>query len=143
MGYKSWFETHAKKHEALVAKLKTQGIAGEALVAYFVFENMVKCEPDFCPLYARGKKCHDRAYLNCFLCACPHFRFKDEGLHVRENGVVVKSVCAANARFAKRFVYEGVEHLDCSACVVPHNKAFVRKHLGKTWKEAMQECEVK
>lgn len=140
MGYKSWFDAHAKKHEALVATLKAQGIGDEALVAYFVFENMCKHAPDFCPLYASGKKCHDKGYLNCFLCACPHFRFQDTGLHVKEDGTVMKSTCAIRSRFAKKFVHGGVEHLDCSDCVLPHTKAFVRSCVDKPWRETMGAC---
>ena len=140
MSYKSWFEEHAKKHEDLVARLNGRGIVGEALVDYFEFENMVNKEVDFCPLYAQKQKCHDVEYLNCFLCACPHFRFNDEGLHVRDDGVVVKSKCAINSRFASEFVYENIAHLDCSNCTIPHTKEFVKKQTQATWKETMKKC---
>ena len=54
-------------------------LSDEEVIAYFKFENMVKKEPDFCPLYKDNKKCHDMKELNCYLCACPNFRFDDEG----------------------------------------------------------------
>lgn len=142
MAYENWFESHAKKHQALLLQLQHAGMMGEELVGYFVYENMARKERAFCPLYASGKKCHAKEYLNCYLCACPHFRFNDKGLHVKENGVVVKSVCAVNSRFAKQFVHEGTEHLDCSDCSLPHTKAFVRTFAGKPWKEAMGACKV-
>jgi len=140
MSYKSWFEEHAKKHENLIWKLNSCAVVNEALVDYFEFENMAQHEVDFCPLYAQKKKCHDRVYLNCFLCACPHFRFCDKGLHVKSDGVVVKSKCAINSRFASEFVYEGVAHLDCSKCTIAHTKTFVKKFIRVPWKEAMKKC---
>ncbi len=41
---------------------------------------MVEKENDFCLLYKDNKKCHDYEDLNCYLCACPYFRFDDEGI---------------------------------------------------------------
>jgi hypothetical protein len=140
MSYKSWFEEHAKKHTSLVDKLRVEGLNDEALLDYFEFENMALKEVDFCPLYVQKKKCHDMEYLNCFLCACPHFRFCDEGLHVKSDGVVIKSKCAINSRFASEFVYENVAHLDCSNCTIPHTKEFVKKHTQIPWREIMAKC---
>ena len=78
MSYKSWFETHAKKHKKIVDKLAH--LSDDEVIAYFDFDNMVKNEPDFCPLYKDNKKCHDTKELNCYLCACPNFRFDDESI---------------------------------------------------------------
>lgn len=58
---------------------KLEGNTKQEIIEYFRFENMVKNEPDFCPLYKDNKKCHDMEDLNCYLCACPHFRFDDNG----------------------------------------------------------------
>ena len=77
MSYKSWFLEHGNKHKAIMAKLTH--LSDEEVIAYFRFENMVEKEPDFCPLYADNKKCHDMQALNCYLCACPNFRFDDKG----------------------------------------------------------------
>lgn len=140
MSYKSWFQKHAKKHENLVAKLNSNAITDEALVDYFEFENMVEKETSFCPLYAKKQKCHDVEYLNCFLCACPHFRFSDEGLHVKSNGIVVKSECSIHSRFASEFIHENISHLDCSKCSIPHTKAFVKKYMKMSWSQAMKNC---
>ena len=53
-------------------QLKLEDKTTDEVIEYFKFENMVKNEPDFCPLYKDNKKCHDMEDLNCYLCACPN-----------------------------------------------------------------------
>jgi hypothetical protein len=78
MSYKKWFDAHAQKHKAIMNRLTH--LSDEEVIVYFRFENMVKNENDFCPLFAENKKCHDTEELNCYLCACPNFRFKRRGI---------------------------------------------------------------
>ena len=139
MGYFEWFVEHDRKHQQIVQKLKRQNYSKEAMIDYFVFENMVEQESSFCLLYANKQKCHNIQYLNCYLCACPHFRFDDAGIEAK-NGVLVKSLCAINSKNALRFVYEGVAHLDCSKCIVPHTQSFVQKQFDEVWHEIMKKC---
>ena len=139
MSYFQWFEEHALKHNRIVQKLSAYGLTKNEIIAYFVFENMVEKEPEFCLLYANKQKCHDVAYLNCYLCACPHFRFDDEGLE-KENGIVIKSACAIASKKSALFVHEGIGHLDCSKCTIPHTKAFVEKYFDVVWKNCMKQC---
>ena len=139
MSYLEWFETHANKHRVIVQKLSTQNYTKEMIIDYFLFENMVEKEPEFCLLYAKKQKCHNLQALNCYLCACPHFRFNDEGLSVEE-GINYKSECSIHSKKSSYFVYEKVSHLDCSACSVPHTKAYIRKHFDVDWKKIMQKC---
>lgn len=127
MTYKEWNEDFTQKRDTIIAKLQKMRFSHKEIVDYFVFENMVKKEPDFCLLYAQNKKCHDTSYLNCMMCACPFFRFDDDGL-AKEGDLLIKSECTINSKNAKRFVYEGVVHLDCSDCKVPHTKQFVMKN---------------
>jgi len=141
MSYLEWFETHANKHHTIVQKLSAQKYTKERMIDYFLFENMVEKEPDFCLLYANKQKCHDIKALNCYLCACPHFRFNDAGLRVEE-GVTCMSECSIGSKKSGVFVYENVAHLDCSVCIVPHTKAFIRKHFDVDWKKIMQKCSV-
>lgn len=126
MSYSKWFVENKQKHNAVIEKLKQKGFSKEQIIDYFVFENMVDNESDFCFLYSKNQKCHCVNYLNCFFCGCPHFRFNDEGIEVKDD-VVVKSQCSIDSKKALKFVYEGVEHLDCSACALPHTKSFVKK----------------
>lgn len=77
MTYEEWFLKQGELHKNVMKKLTNKSI--DEIIEYFKFENMVKNEPDFCPLYKDNKKCHDMENLNCYLCACPNFRFKDEG----------------------------------------------------------------
>ncbi len=72
MTYHDWFVQHAKKHREIVSRL--EHLSDEEVIAYFRYGNMVVHEPDFCPLYARGTRCHEMEDLNCYLCACPHFQ---------------------------------------------------------------------
>ena len=65
MSYLEWFETHANKHRVIVQKLSTQNYTKEMIIDYFLFENMVEKEPNFCLLYAKKQKCHNLQALNC------------------------------------------------------------------------------
>ncbi len=82
MNYSTWFESHGQKHKKIMSKLEE--LSDDDVIAYFKFENMVEKEPDFCFLYKEHKKCHEMEDLNCYLCACPNFRFDDEGLRKAE-----------------------------------------------------------
>ncbi len=139
MRYFTWFVEHAKKHSILVQKLHHTGLTKNEIIKYFVFENMVEKEPSFCLLYANKQKCHDVPYLNCYLCACPHFRFNDEGMS-RDGEVVIKSECAVASKKRSLFVHENIGHLDCSACTLPHTKTFIEKHFDMEWQVIMKAC---
>ncbi len=130
MTYVEWFDDFHKKRDKIVQKFKNR--SQEEIIEYFVFENMVKNEPDFCLLYKEKKKCHNMEYLNCFFCACPYFEFNDDGLKV-ENGITVKSRCLISSKNSSKFIYKNVEHCDCSNCIVPHTKKFVTKFF-KTYR---------
>ena len=82
MTYNDWFNEHGQKHKNIMKKL--EDISDSDVITYFRFENMVEKEPDFCTLYRDNKKCHEIDILNCYLCACPHFRFDDNGLSKKE-----------------------------------------------------------
>lgn len=86
MSYQFWFTAHGNKQQAIFA--------------YFDFDNMVKAEPDFCPLYADNKKCYDLERLNCYLCACPLFRFSDQGIAEQDDKSVF-SDCTVNSKFGQ------------------------------------------
>ena len=137
MGYRQWLEQHGKKHACIVKELDC--LDKEALIAYFRYENLQKSQPDFCPLFAKNIRCHDMENLNCYLCACPYFRFNDEGFYEKE-GKKVKSYCAIEAKDAAHIVSKESIHLDCSACTLPHKESFIRKHFSRNWFEMMQDC---
>ena len=129
-----WFEAHARKHAAIIAKL--EGLSDKEIIAYFDYENLKVKEPDFCPLFARNEKCHEMEALNCYLCGCPHFRFADEGLYERD-GKTCYSECAIHAKEAKWFESGDVLHLDCSSCTLPHRTSVIEKYFDKEWKKVM------
>ena len=137
MSYASWFERHSKKHKKIVDKLLANNLSEEEIVKYFDFDNMVKEEPKFCPLYKTNTKCHDMESLNCYLCACPNFRFNDEGLDTY-NGSKVLSKCEINN--GAKLKSKDVIHHDCSTCSVPHHQEFVLKNFDTDWKKIMKNC---
>jgi len=139
MSYSSWFDAHAIKHKKIVDKLLACGNTKEQIIDYFDFDNMVKQEIDFCPLYKKNKKCHDMESLNCYLCACPNFRFNEDGLGTY-NEFKILSKCDINN--GEEFASKGVIHQDCSNCSVPHHKAFVEKNFDNDWKIIMKNCKV-
>ena len=139
MGYNEWVQKHAKKHKNIVEKLTEQGYSKEKIIDYFDFKNMKEKELDFCPLYAKNKKCHDMESLNCYLCSCPNFRFNDEGIK-KVNEKTQYSYCNIDSKDAKQGVYGKKIHQDCSGCTVPHHKAYVEKHFDLDWAKIMKEC---
>ena len=139
MSYSSWFDAHAAKHKKIVDKLVACGTSKDEIIDYFDFDNMVKEENDFCPLYKDNKKCHDMDELNCYLCACPNFRFNDAGIKKVEHATQF-SLCAIESKDGREGVYGEKIHQDCSKCSVPHHREYVTKQFAYDWKEMMQKC---
>jgi len=139
LSYKSWFDQHAKKHKTIVDKLLTKNYSKEQIIEYFDFENMLKKENDFCLLYKDNKKCHNIESLNCYLCACPNFRFSDEGIKKVDSNTQY-SLCSIDSKNGRQGIYGEKIHQDCSNCTVPHHKNYVEKHFDLDWKKIMQEC---
>lgn len=139
MTYSQWFEMQGNLHAKVMEKLK--GKTQDEIVKYFRFDNMVKNEPDFCPLYKDNKKCHDYEDLNCYLCACPNFRFKEEGFD-KVDGKTVYSSCSINSKKGGQFVGEDYIHHDCSACVIPHKDRYIKKNYSENWFEIMKDVKV-
>ncbi len=133
MGYLNWFESHARKHKKIVDRLLAEGYDEDAIIDYFCWENLSQSEPDFCPLFAEGKKCHDMEQLNCYLCACPNFRFED-------SAVWIKSHCHIDSKDGTQREFGGMVHQDCSGCVVPHRRSYVKQHFDTDWRKIMKGC---
>ena len=146
MSYLSWFEEQASKHQVVIKKLLAQELTQDQIIAYFDFDNMMKMEPDFCPLYKElnsegkvGKKCHDMEKLNCYLCACPNFRFNDEGFE-KKGEKTVYSFCDIDSKDGNQGVYGDAIHQDCSGCSIPHHVSYIKKHYDEDWKKIMKKC---
>ncbi len=142
MGYSSWFAVHAQKHKDIVKKLTLQNYTQEQIIDYFDFQNMVKKEKDFCPLYAKNKKCHEMESLNCYLCACPNFRFSDTGIEKVE-GKTKYSFCSIDSKDGRIGIYGEKIHQDCSKCGVAHHRSYVENHFDLDLKKIMNKCEHK
>ena len=149
MTYLSWYETHAARHKALMKKLLAKKMSKSEIIAYFDFENMVTQEPDFCPLYKEkndngvvGKKCHDMEQLNCYLCACPYFRFNDEGIKQVGEKTLYRG-CSIVSKGGKESISENAIHQDCSNCTIPHHVVYIRKRYDEEWKKMMNKCKTK
>lgn len=140
MGYQTWFKEHGNKHKLIVDKLSEQGLQKDEIIEYFDFENMVDKEPDFCPLYSKNKKCHDINKLNCYLCACPYFRFNEAGFE-KKNNKTVFSNCSINSKKGRLGEYGDKIHQDCSKCTVPHKEKFVAKNYDLDWFVPMTSCD--
>ncbi len=141
MGYRSWLEEHANKHKKIVDKLLSNNFSKTEIIEYFDFENMVKMEKDFCPLYAENKKCHDIEKLNCYLCACPNFRFSDQGVE-KIDGKTKYSYCEIESKKGSLSTYGDAIHQNCSGCDVPHVKKYVEEHFDLEWKKIMNGCDL-
>lgn len=139
MTYIQWFEAHGNKHQRLNQKLLSLNLSQDEIIKYYRFENMVEKEPDFCELYKDNKKCHEMEVLNCYLCACPNFRFTMSP-QVKDKKTI-HSHCSIDSKDGKVFEYEANVHQDCSGCQVPHHEAYISKNFDSSWKKIMKECE--
>jgi len=139
MGYGSWFQAHGEKHKKIVEKLSH--LSDDELIAYFRFDNMVEKEPDFCPLYAKNKKCHESEELNCYFCACPNFRFDEDGFEQVEERTLY-STCAIESKDGAQYISESAIHQNCVGCFVPHSEAYIKKEFTRDWFEAMSKVRV-
>lgn len=124
MTYLDWFNAHSLKHANVMAKLTH--LSDAEVIKYFRFENMVEKEIDFCPLYAENTKCHDTEDLNCYLCACPNFRFNDAGFALVE-GKTLFSTCSIDSPDGDRFITDTAIHQNCAGCLVPHSELYIAK----------------
>ena len=89
----------------------------DEIIKYFQYDNMVKKEIDFCPLYKDNKKCHDMEDLNCYLCGCSNFRLTN-----------IKSYCNVDSKDGGTIKgKDGFIHQNCSACTIPHKKKLYKK----------------
>jgi hypothetical protein len=140
MSYKKWFDEHAAKHATIMEKLIH--LNDQEVIEYFRFENMVQNESDFCPLYAENKKCHDTTELNCYLCACPNFRFNDKGFQKEEEKTLF-STCSIESPDGDRYISETAIHQNCAGCLVPHRESYIKKVFDRNWLKIMKEvpCE--
>ena len=134
MSYSSWFQSHGEKHKKIIEKLNH--LSDNELISYFKFDNMVINEPDFCPLYADNKKCHDNEALNCYFCACPNFRFNDDGFEKQENRTLF-STCGIASKDGSQYISDDSIHQNCAGCFVPHSQSYIKKHFTRNWFEAM------
>lgn len=135
MDYKEWMAQHAEKHWKIIEKLRAAGYDKPRMIDYFDYDNMRKNEPDFCPLYAAGEKCHPMEKLNCYLCGCHHFRFTGQPVDGRFSRCAIN-----NPSGADRETPEGI-HQDCSGCFLPHRESTIRKYFSPTWWRIMKNCD--
>ena len=134
MSYGSWFQEHGEKHKKIIEKLSH--LSDDELIRYFRFDNMVQKEPEFCPLYAENKKCHDNKELNCYFCACPNFRFNDKGFEKQENRTLF-STCNIESKDGSQYISDSAIHQNCAACFVPHSESYIKKYFTRNWFKAM------
>jgi 3'-phosphoadenosine 5'-phosphosulfate sulfotransferase (PAPS reductase)/FAD synthetase len=135
MSYIKWFNAHGEKHSKILEKLKER--SDDEVIEYFRFDNMVENELEFCPLYKDNKKCHDYEELNCYLCACPNFRFDDDGFKKRDNKTLL-SFCDIDSKDSSQYIGKEAIHQNCSGCLVPHKEQYIKKNFSRDWFKVMK-----
>ncbi|MGZ8546250.1 MAG: hypothetical protein ACXWVU_02540 [Sulfuricurvum sp.] len=137
MTYQEWFKTHASKHAVIMEKLTS--LSESEVIEYFRFENMVINEPNFCLLYAEKQKCHEVEHLNCYWCACPYFRFNDEGIKQVDEKTLY-SLCSIESQSGGQFINGKSIHQDCTNCLIPHGENILKKHFNRNWRTTMEKA---
>jgi hypothetical protein len=140
MSYKNWLQNHSLKHKLIVDKLLKQSYSKEKIIKYFSYENMSKVEIDFCPLYKKNQKCHVMDDLNCYLCACPNFRFNDEGIIKEIDSKTIYSFCSIDSVNGEQYIYDNKIHQNCSNCEIPHKTCYISQNFNFDWSNIMKEC---
>ena len=138
MTYIQWFKMHGDKHHLLTQRLVDKGLREDEIIAYFRFENMVEKEKDFCELYQSNTKCHEMDELNCYLCACPNFRFT--AAPQEKERKLIHSYCSIDSKDGAVFEHENNIHQDCSGCLVPHHESYIKNNFDLSWNAIMKEC---
>lgn len=128
MTFHEWRTKHTEDLVVLLSSLPVDSI--DEIISYFDYDNMSKAHPEFCPLYSTSTKCHDMKRLNCFFCACPHFKCSDEPLFVSENGTKTMSICTISSKQAQSFTIDNISQCDCSTCFIPHTHSHIRRLLS-------------
>ncbi len=136
MTYIEWFNGHGEKHAKIMQKLKD--LSDDEVIKYFRFDNMVEKENDFCPLYKDNKKCHDYEELNCYLCACPNFRFDVDGIEKQDDKTLF-SYCGIDSKDGAQYIGDDYIHQNCSGCLVPHKEKYIKKNFNRNWFEVMKD----
>jgi len=88
----------------------------------------------------KTKKGHDIENLNCYLCACPNFRFNDNGFKKVENRTLF-SKCNINSKDGDQFKTDNAIHQNCSGCLVPHHESYIQKNFSRNWFEIMKDVQ--
>jgi len=141
VSYSSWFQAHGQKHREIVDRVGSK-MSDRELMEYFRWDNMVAKEIDFCPLYAKNKKCHDVELLNCYLCACPNFRF-DDSIFSQEGGKNLYSYCDIESKDGAKYITDDAIHQNCSGCLVPHSEEYIYSNFSRDWFDIMKNVEPK
>ena len=127
-------DNHIVKRKALLSKFKDLDI--EKITEKFSFKTMCSDAPEFCPMTAKNKLCHDLTdeTLNCYGCICPDYDLEigfDEKQKLYKIGF-----CRINSKFGmykltqtqgqipKKYLI-----LSCINCKTPHNNVFIKKQI--------------
>lgn len=94
----------------------------EILIDEFDFEKRKKGNPKECICYRQNKKCHDIENLNCLFCYCPYY-----------DASISEGRCKINSISGKYVENTNGKILDCSDCVIPHDKENIKKILLKLY----------
>ena len=137
MTYDEWKIEHATKKANIIRKKNLTDV--DEIIKYFDFDNMVKNEVDFCPLYKDNIKCHNVEKLSCYYCGCPYFKVNEYPKTVGKT--TIASICIINSKLKDEF-YENPDennvvkiHCDCSNCFIPHDPKFAKKMLDQSIKD--------
>ena len=115
-----WFESHYEKVRAIIVAEK---LDMNEIPDFFLYDNLSKKYPDFCPLYRNGEICHrgiERKKFCCLFCGCP---FYDYSIYDDERKMF--GGCKIDSRFGIR-LENGF--WDCTNCNFVHNIDWVKSN---------------
>lgn len=103
----------------------------DQIAEMFTYKVMRSECPDLCRLYKENKLCHDMKLdeLNCYGCYCPNY--KQEEIIDEETGLPKRGICVINSKFGFYKNKETYLILNCTNCIVPHRKKYIKKFIQK------------
>ncbi|MCD6596029.1 hypothetical protein J7L68_10215 [bacterium] len=115
-----WFDSYYEKVKAIIV---AENLTIHQIPDFFLYDNLSKKYPDFCPLYKSGEFCHsgiERKKICCLFCGCPFYDYS-----IWDDKRKIFGGCSINSKFGFR-LENGF--WDCTNCNFVHNLDWIKSN---------------